>query len=191
MLDNQINLESWLDGGDVKRFHQWPMVYRQQTVGEHTFNMLLISSHLYLGNLPDFHASEDESRYFLEMLSLQQAILFHDLSEGRKGVSDISGWAKRHYPDLKKSIKLAESEAENRLGMSKFLNITNASKHRLKVCDKLELQWTILQQGFLGNSVLFDATWPVVTGWLEEMFPNMSSSERSLYSDWRKIGDRY
>lgn len=186
MLDNQPNLEAWLNGGEVQRFHQWPMLSRQQTVGEHTFNMLLISTHLY------FPSSEGQEDYLAEMLALQQAILFHDVAEGRRGTSDISAWAKRRWPDLKPILRRAEGGIATDLGFRGWVTpYSDRNTRRLKTCDRLELMWTVLSQRMLGNRTLFDAAWPVIMEMMSEMTCDMETREMKLYMDWRERARKY
>lgn len=182
MLDNQPNLEAWLNGGEVKRFHQWPMNNRQQTVAEHTFNMLLISTHLYM---PSEYIDWCDVDGMTEFLALQQAILFHDVAEGRRGTSDISAWAKRRMPALKEIIDGAEKQIAMDLDYITWVEkYSDMNTKRLKMVDKLELMWTVASQLLLGNVTLWEASWPVIIEMMEEM--DMNERERTLYLEWRK-----
>lgn len=170
MLDNQPNLEAWMNGGEVQRFHQWPMLHRQQTVAEHTFNMLLISTHLYYSKSHEF-------------AELQHSILFHDIAEGRRGISDISSYAKRQFPGLREAAHKAEAQVEHRLGIDRWTSpYSNLNENRLKMCDKLELMWTVISQLMLGNRTLYDASWPVIIGMVGELY--MDVNEHQLIEEW-------
>ena len=193
MLDNQPDLEAWMNGGEVQRFHQWPMVHRQQTVAEHTFNMLMISTHLYAPteqNSPTSIANSEKVDWcnddmISEFLALQQAILFHDVAEGRRGTSDVSSWAKRRMPKVKEIIDVVEKQIAKDFGYLEWVEkYSDLNNHRLKVCDKLELMWTVISQLMLGNTTLFDASWPVITEMVAGLQPRMEINEAKLIKEW-------
>jgi len=146
--------------------------------------MLLISTHLYFATSAKWADGRED--YFAEMLALQQAILFHDVAEGRRGTSDVSAWAKRRSPHIKESISWAEAQIAVDFGFDGWINpYSNRNERRVKMCDKLELMWTVISQLQLGNTIIFDASWPVIIEMMEEMKSDMEMNELKLYKEWR------
>jgi len=177
-MNNQHTLQNWLDGGAVQRFHQWEMLDRQ-SVAAHTFNMLLIAEYTYKHELGD-----------KLMRELTQAILFHDLAEGRRGVSDVSAWAKWEFPNLDQAVKAAEKVVEHRMGFPTY-ELTPTQHHRLKFCDYVELMYTVLRERKLGNTILFNASWPVITDKMNKEVDAMSLPEVAIFNWVRGEGFKY
>lgn len=80
----------------TRRFHNGTTV-KEQTVGQHTFNMLIIADTLYEGNPPP---------------SLMMSILYHDMHEGITG--DIPWPMKRCTQNLHDEIRRVEKDLNDK-----------------------------------------------------------------------------
>lgn len=111
--------ETVLWAGSIVRYHNRPTAQRQ-TVGEHTWRMLVIYTELY--GMP--------------RAEVYQNIIYHDVTEIITG--DMPFMAKRYYPDLAYILKTREFDAEDKLKIN-FPEITKEEKLQIKVCDLLEM----------------------------------------------------
>lgn len=180
MLERQVKVERWLDGGVVQRFHQWPMIHRQ-TVAEHSWNMLMIAAEVYPRN---GHPSRS---------LLDRAIMFHDVAEGRTGISDVSAYCKWEHPRVAHEIHEAEIKVNRTFGLQFLNTLPDLVVGQLKYCDMLELVWTILSERRLGNRVLYDAIWDeYVNKDLYKMYKEIwTAHEQYFYSLLRRQGNEF
>ena len=117
-------------GGQVTRFHTG-LTIKENTVAQHTFNMLVIADNLYMGQPPDW---------------LMRAILYHDLHEAITG--DIPYPVKKE-PDVRLAIKALEHEVEEKFDLLVPLN--PQQQDILKAIDMLEFLLYMSQEAMLGN----------------------------------------
>jgi 5'-deoxynucleotidase YfbR-like HD superfamily hydrolase len=112
----------------TRRFHTGNVI-KQQTVGEHTFNMMIIADTLYDGNPPP---------------GLMQAILYHDMHEGITG--DIPWPMKRSSPELYEEIRKVEQ------GINKNYQWEHEQSKLLEAIDMLEFLCYMVAERNLGNA---------------------------------------
>jgi len=117
------------DAADVKRYHTH-RVLRQQTIGAHSFNMLL---------LLDQVAPRARKEVF-------QAIMHHDLPELMTG--DVPAPIKRLHPELKVMMQEAE---EDLTPLYRELHLTVGEEQLVKFCDTMELVLWCLEEWQMGN----------------------------------------
>jgi 5'-deoxynucleotidase YfbR-like HD superfamily hydrolase len=120
--------------GQVLRYHTWP-THRQQTVGEHVWQVMRIYVHLF-----GSPASET-----------WEYILHHDTGEIVTG--DIPFPLKSENHDLKVIMdKLEDAALEKMPGVYQgSWNISAHTKWKVKICDLLEMMEFGLQEEALGN----------------------------------------
>jgi 5'-deoxynucleotidase YfbR-like HD superfamily hydrolase len=118
-------------GGMVERFHTGQTI-TTRTVGQHTFNMLVIADNVFEGETPDW---------------LSKAILYHDLHEVFTG--DIP-WPVKQRPALKEAIDHMEHEINVEYGLT--VKLTDVQYRMLKAIDMLEFLLYLMQERALGNS---------------------------------------
>lgn len=119
--------------GQVTRFHNWP-VHRQQSVGEHTWQMLRIYESIW-GPIPPHTTS---------------AILWHDA--GELFVGDISHPAKAAHPDLKRAADTAEAVALRNMRRGPTFELTPSEKLRLRMVDMIDVYEFSLVEMEMGNA---------------------------------------
>lgn len=189
MLDDQPRLETLLNGGEVSRYHQWPMI-RRQDVAQHTFNMLVIADTVYpIPETSNKAIAEDLAKGYI----LRRAILYHDVSEGRRGLSDVSAWCKWNHPDLTREYDVAEVSVNYAMGLPFLNDLSPAVQRRLKVCDTLELIWTLLSERRLGNRVLFGGAWSTLMNKLgrsPEEGEEWQGAPREIFQRWQREGNK-
>lgn len=152
---------------------------RRQSVGEHCWNMMVMATYLY-GRYED----EENRLSDADLLKLYQAILFHDVCEGRRGLSDVSFWCKAKHPEVKAALKKAELRWENEHAISLFTKGGgDLVVEKMKLLDGLELMWTLVCQARLGNSLLVEASWPVTEQRIKEKVK--LATERALVRKFR------
>jgi 5'-deoxynucleotidase YfbR-like HD superfamily hydrolase len=105
------------EGGGVKRHHTYKMV-GEDTVGNHTFNML----NLLLVFQPDASSN------------LIKAVLWHDIAE--RFVGDTPSPVKKNFPAIKEALRQAEEVVNERLGIK--VELTPEEDSWLHGVDKLE-----------------------------------------------------
>jgi 5'-deoxynucleotidase YfbR-like HD superfamily hydrolase len=126
--------------GQVLRYHTWP-VHRQQSVGEHTWQVMRIYYHIW-GPLPS---------------ATTTAILWHDAGELATGDPPFPFKAKN--PSLKSIIDSCEEEAVENMGGNPRVALSVQEKRRVKTCDLLEMVEYGLHEYHLGNAFAL----PIIT----------------------------
>lgn len=121
--------------GNVQRYHTWPTI-NQQSVAEHTWQMLRIWFHMWGPPPPD----------------VTVVIVFHDAGEVLAG--DRPFMAKRRSPELKAILDKLEDEAVEEMGGPKAgLRLTPYDTLRIKFCDWLEMMEFGLVEMAMGNNL--------------------------------------
>jgi 5'-deoxynucleotidase YfbR-like HD superfamily hydrolase len=136
------------NGSEVKRYHT-QRTLRQQTVGAHSFNMLLLLEQVSPGARREVY----------------QHILHHDLPELFTG--DIPGPAKKASVDLGLVLEGLEQDLAP---LYQDCGLTVDEERLVKWLDKIELLFWCQEEVMMGNTF---ATEPieVVLGWLEKTPP--------------------
>jgi HD domain len=129
-LDRFTHFLRLRNGGDVKRYHTFPII-GEQKVSAHTFNVLLF--------IMQYHPEPS--------MDLIKAALYHDLAEYDTG--DTPANVKWKFPMLLASLENAENEVSYNLGI--FANLDDREAIWLKVGDTLEYLFYALEQRLLGN----------------------------------------
>ena len=123
--------------GYVTRYHTWPRI-RDQTVAEHTWNLLRI----ILAIQP--HASPELLRW----------TMFHDVGERVTG--DVPFPVKREHPELKRALDKMEHEALLQMattwGAVAGIQITDEEANLLKLAEFIEMMEWGLDEMALGNA---------------------------------------
>lgn len=117
------------------RMHNRPTI-KDNNVGHHTCNMLIIAYHVYGGRAPH---------------DLIKAITFHDLHEWRTG--DIPYFTKRH-PKLKTPVRDVEREAEHEMGIDVPLRPYLTAV--LNVIDTMEFMYYMQCEYLMGNQLAYE-----------------------------------
>lgn len=118
----------------VRRYHTWPVLQKETTVGEHTAQVLRIYLEIFGPPSPEVSAT----------------IIRHDMSELRLG--DLPFPIKAQNPDLAKIINRLEDET-----MAVLMNgvtapaITDEEKLAIKVCDLIEMWEYGMVEVAMGN----------------------------------------
>ena len=121
--------ETALWAGSIVRYHNRPTAQRQ-TVGEHTWRVLVIYTELY--GMP--------------RAEVYQNIIYHDVPEIITG--DIPFMAKRYYPELKKILNQIEQKYD-----ATYLHlpaITEEEVAQIKVADLLEMLFFAIDDYHMG-----------------------------------------
>lgn len=117
----------------VKRYHTWPTL-QQQTVGEHTCQILRIYTEMF-GPPP---------------ADVVQGILWHDAGELWTG--DVPFDAKMNYPDLRVAVSSVDEQATNELSRGRFpTELPQELRNRIKLCDLMEMAEFGREEMRLGN----------------------------------------
>ncbi len=125
-MDRLIRLRM---GGAVRRFHTYPVI-GNQSVAEHSFNVLLIVMH-FIDPSP----------------ALMSAIIHHDLAEYDTG--DIPSQVKWKHPDLDAILDKIEERIEQELDI--HWNLDEQDRRWLELGDLLDLVLFAYEQRMLGN----------------------------------------
>lgn len=133
LLDNLTPVEACRKAGMVRRFHTHTYVIGQQSVAEHSFNMLCL--------LMNLHPSP--SKYLLF------AILTHDLGEG--AVGDVPSPAKWASPSLRAALDESEAAAREKFLMDFEPDLGEVDRFWLRFCDYFEGAMFARDQIVLGN----------------------------------------
>ena len=141
------------DAAAVKRFHV-KRTLRQQTVGEHTFGVLMLLRMVLPGG-----ANGDDLILFMV------ATMHHDLPELVTG--DIPAPVKRRAPALAAELDKLERTAED---LYVDIRLDPAEKTMLKWADTMELVLWCMEERDLGNRNL-DRTVSRALGYIHEMQP--------------------
>lgn len=113
------------EGGGVKRHHTYKMV-GEDTVGNHTFNML----NLLLTFQPD------------ASVSLIKAVLWHDIAE--RFVGDTPSPVKKNFPPIREALRQAEDVVNEKLGIK--VELSPQDEKWLHGVDKLEYHLWLHEQ---------------------------------------------
>jgi 5'-deoxynucleotidase YfbR-like HD superfamily hydrolase len=118
------------DAADVRRYHT-RRVLREQTLGQHSFNVMMLIQHL------DPWCRKE----------LLLAAMHHDLPEYFTG--DVPAPIKRMQPALAIALEQAEADLAP---LFKDFNLSVYESRLLKFCDTLELVFWCLEEVDLGNT---------------------------------------
>ncbi len=143
-LDLMGRITRLRDAADVKRYHT-KRTQREQTNGQHSFNMLTLVLHIW-----------PESRK-----ELMQAIIHHDLPELDTG--DTPGPFKREYPHI--AGVLAAAETKTGVLFYNTFELTEEERDVLKWADRMEAVLWNLEEYVLGNRYAEDTVRATV-GWV-------------------------
>lgn len=116
-IDNNATVRN---AGDVIRYHTRKVIHRQD-VANHTWNVMRIYT----------------ERYGIPRAEVYVYILYHDVLEIVTG--DIPFQIKRNVPAMKQASLLAEQHAMATIKIP-YVPITAEERHRVKVCDLLEMR---------------------------------------------------
>lgn len=122
-----------LSAADVMRFHTSATI-KDKTIGQHSFNMMIIGDFIYYGNMPS---------------ELYQAIMYHDLHEAYTG--DMPHPAKKNKP-LRKALDKMEAKINKKMGIEVVLSDEN--KDMLRILDFFDVRFFAIQEKILGNDSL-------------------------------------
>jgi hypothetical protein len=143
--------------GQVLRYHTWPVI-RQQSVGEHTWQVMRIYYQLF-GPPPT---------------PVWEAMLLHDAPEVQTG--DIPFGAKVRNPALRAANEESEERWMKRMKLQ-WPQLTDVQHWAMKVCDLLEMYEYGLSERRMGNQYAE----PIITGVAESIsemlrsYPSYSS----------------
>jgi hypothetical protein len=168
--------------GQVLRYHTWP-VHRQQSVGEHTWQVLRIYFQIFGAPGP----------------LVTSSILWHDAGELVTG--DLPFPFKAHNATVKDAIESAEYAAIATMGGVPDAGLSDDQRRRVKTCDLIDMLEFGLHELGMGNRFAYpivddisesirklwyadgkppeSATWQTVQRYLERL--DWSGSDRS----WR------
>lgn len=133
LLDNLGVVEACRKSGNVKRFHTHSSIIGEQTVAQHTFNMVCLLMVLH----------PNPSRYLIF------ATQSHDLGEA--AVGDVPSPAKWANPALRAALDDSESEARSRFFVDYDKDLGDVDKCWLRFCDYFEGAQFARDQIVLGN----------------------------------------
>ena len=123
------------EAGQVKRFHTFPTL-TQQTVGEHTFNMLCMLFQIY-----------DEVKKETPSINLIKAVMYHDF--GERWVGDVPATARWHNEEFKSVVDGYEEKLRHKMGF--YVELTEEETRVLKFLDSLDcLLWAVHEEN-VGN----------------------------------------
>lgn len=164
-------LEFLYRGTDVQRFHCWPLL-RQQTVGQHAFNVAVLCLILY----PKLPA--------MELFILLQAALYHDLPEQVTG--DVQAPAKRSSKVLKNILDDLEEQALVDVEMNMTLGPDNY--RRLKMADNFDGLAKCVQERKMGSRCIDEAALNYMSYIEEHIVPCSREEEvfNYLKEEWLK-----
>jgi 5'-deoxynucleotidase YfbR-like HD superfamily hydrolase len=116
-----MNIHDVIMGGCTKRYHTWPIVGDEQTVGYHSWGVAVILTMI----------CEPSTK-------LLKAALFHDMAEHHVG--DTPAPAKWANPRFAEELRTIERIEEERLGIDRVLEaLSSQEKWHLDLADLLEL----------------------------------------------------
>lgn len=129
MTDKILHLR---EAGNVLRFHPLPYLGAGNTVGKHSFDMLVLLDRLH----PD------------PPLRLYRAVLYHDLHERWTG--DVPAPIRHNFPDLKRAHNDAVADLQKRMKIP-AVDLTDDERRWLKALDVLEVWLWYQDQLAFGN----------------------------------------
>lgn len=148
--------------GKTKRYHAW-IVIQQQTVADHSFNVLRIYSQIWGPPSPEVTCF----------------IVWHDMGEWVSG--DPPYPSKARNPDLKEACDRIEKQAVASMGGYEAA-ITEGERLRIKICDLVEMIEFAMIELLMGNKFAL----PVIADPKESLLFLM---EKLPVSDWAKVKD--
>lgn len=152
-------------GGLVKRYHTWP-VLRQQTVGEHSWQVARIFTELFPGAV------------CVEVLLWIQ---FHDVDEVATG--DPPFPLKQRYPELRDIYENIGSEVLDNMGIV-FPGLTSRQRTLIKICDLLEMWEFGMDELKMGNQyaipIINDTWWDALN-----LAKSLGEEETLAVNNWR------
>lgn len=120
----------------IRRYHTWG-VHRQQSVGEHTAQVMRIMVTI------DAELSSQK---------LLTYALLHDVGEM---AGDVPWPGKRRFPEVKSSMDKAEEHVRSEMtahwGQPRLPALTAVERHFFKMCESIEMWEYALQEVNLGN----------------------------------------
>lgn len=166
-----IDVQQRLKGGKVKRYHTLDTL-KENTVGQHTFNMLIIADAVYKRAPPP---------------TLMQAILYHDLHEVYTG--DTPFYTKRDNPAFNNTLK--ELEHLINVRMSTCTSLTIEEGCILRFIDILEAISFLVDERMLGN-VGVNGAYCTTSKLLISLYPdNLSPVWQNLCGLHQDLMDRW
>lgn len=142
MLEQQI--EFIYSGGEVKRYHTWPML-REDKVGTHSFRVAMLVFLL---------AGQKEPGIRVPLL---MAALCHDLAEQKYG--DIPAPAKREMPDyggatFRTTFGNMEEALLADVALDWQFQLTDEERRILKLADAADGALTCIRERAMGNKLI-------------------------------------
>lgn len=131
--------------GQVLRYHTWPVI-RQQSVGEHTWQVMRIYYQCFGLPRPE----------------VWEAMLLHDAPEVQTG--DIPFGAKVRSQKVREGNKEAEDQWMEHMGLQ-WPMLTDIEHWTMKMCDLLEMYEYGLTERRMGNQ----CAEPIITGVAESV----------------------
>lgn len=167
-MDRRSIMTSLRMAGEVRRYHTHP-VLRQQSVAEHTWQMMAIWVQIW-GHMPP---------------QVSTAILLHDTPEVQTG--DIPFGIKRDHSALRLALEEIELEVHNSLTGTLWGDaidhLTDSQRSRIKACDLLEMLEFGAHEVHMGNrhgQAIVDA----ISEALVMRFEMSESSDREAVMRW-------
>jgi len=139
------------EAGDITRCHTMPTI-KDQTVGHHTFNVVLI----LMDAVPELCTAR-----------LMKAAICHDLAEIRTG--DIPAPVKWSHPELEDTLKQIEEEFYQDWDIC--VQLPKLEKVLLKCADGLELFLYCLDEVRMGNRNAVEVLFRIMNGIRERGVP--------------------
>lgn len=152
--------------GQVKRYHTWP-VLREQTVAEHTWQIMRIFTQLF--------GAPDKDVYTF--------ILYHDAGEISCG--DLPFPVKAKNELIKREMDKLEDHGLFHMGAPK-VTIGDEMKIRVKICDLLEMWEYGKQELAMGNKLAI----PIVERTAQAIFDMTEQLDRFCTGEGKRVSER-
>lgn len=146
--------------GQVRRYHTWPVIH-QQTVGEHTWQVLRMYIQIWGSPSPE----------------VTVYIVAHDAGEFHAG--DLPWSSKKNDPKMKELMDRKESEGRLVVGMPQP-EIPEVEKWRVKICDVIELWEFGMTEVAMGNGFAECVVLDPLRFLKDDLFPRVSEQDREL-----------
>jgi 5'-deoxynucleotidase YfbR-like HD superfamily hydrolase len=143
----------------VRRYHTWPVI-RQQTVGEHSWNVARMYYEMF-GELP-----EHVSVY----------IIYHDVPELKVG--DPPYPIKKDNPLLKKEMDRLEDVALAEMGIT-LPHLKHYEKLRVKLCDAIDCWEYANEELAMGNTTMTVVV-DRIKQFVQEQIPRLGETTKEM-----------
>lgn len=154
--------------GQVRRYHTWPVI-RQQTIGEHSWNLLRMYYEIF-DELPE---------------RIAVYLVYHDVPELKVG--DPPYPIKKDNPTLKMEMDRLEQEALDSFGIV-LPPLSVYEKLRVKVCDGLDC-WEYAREEIAMGNTTFHVVVTRIKKLMEELIPQLAIGDvLRLQKYWTKMG---